>query len=51
VTISVVVLSKKDAADQLKTMLKPMDAFVDNATTADDVQAAFIHVVAGGLHE
>jgi hypothetical protein len=51
VTISVVVLSKKDAADKLQAMLKPMAAFVDNATTADDVQAAFIHVVAGGLHE
>ncbi|GGM24949.1 hypothetical protein GCM10007977_027640 [Dactylosporangium sucinum] len=51
VTISVVVLNKKDAADALKNSLKPMDAYVDNATSADDVQAAFIHVVAGGLHE
>ncbi|GAA2608937.1 hypothetical protein GCM10010399_44710 [Dactylosporangium fulvum] len=51
VTISVVVLSKKDAADRLKNSLKPMDAYVDNAVNADDVQAAFIHVVAGGLHE
>ncbi|MET7399406.1 substrate-binding domain-containing protein [Dactylosporangium sp. NPDC005572] len=51
VTISVVVLNKKDAADALKASLKPMDAYVDNATSSDDVQAAFIHVVAGGLHE
>jgi hypothetical protein len=51
VTISVVVLSKKDAADRLKTALQPMGAYVDNAVSSDDVQAAFIHVVAGGLHE
>ena len=51
VNISVLVLGKKDAADRLKASLKPMDAYVDNAVNADDVQAAFIHVVAGGLHE
>ncbi|GAA3288890.1 hypothetical protein GCM10020218_056080 [Dactylosporangium vinaceum] len=51
VTISVVVLAKKDAADRLKTALQPLGAYVDNASSADDVQAAFIHVVAGGLHE
>ncbi|GAA0726088.1 substrate-binding domain-containing protein [Dactylosporangium roseum] len=51
VTISIAVLGKKDAADRLKESLKPVDVYVDNAVTADDVQAAFIHVVAGGLHE
>jgi hypothetical protein len=52
VTISIVVLGKKDAADKLKTALQqPMGAYVDNAVSADDVQASFIHVVAGGLHE
>ncbi|MGI5185130.1 substrate-binding domain-containing protein [Dactylosporangium sp. CA-152071] len=51
VTVSIVVLGKKDSADRLKTALKPIDAYVDNALNADDVQAAFIHVVAGGLHE
>ncbi|MGI5242842.1 hypothetical protein [Dactylosporangium sp. CA-139066] len=51
ITISVVVLSKKDAADKLKDALKPLGAYVDNAVSVDDVQAAFIHVVAGGLHE
>ncbi|HTJ38008.1 MAG TPA: substrate-binding domain-containing protein [Dactylosporangium sp.] len=51
VTISVVVLGKKDAADKLKTAMQPLGAYVDNAVSADDVQAAFIHVVAGGLHE
>jgi hypothetical protein len=51
VTISVVVLSKKDAADKLKDAMKPLGAYVDNAVSVDDVQAAFIHVVAGGLHE
>ncbi|WP_433076307.1 substrate-binding domain-containing protein [Dactylosporangium sp. CA-052675] len=51
VTISVVVLGKKDAADRLKAALQPLGAYVDNAQQVDDVQAAFIHVVAGGLHE
>ncbi|WP_432825326.1 substrate-binding domain-containing protein [Dactylosporangium sp. CA-092794] len=51
ITISVVVLGRKDAADRLKTALQPMGAYVDNAVSADDVQASFIHVVAGGLHE
>ncbi|MFI5910560.1 substrate-binding domain-containing protein [Dactylosporangium sp. NPDC051541] len=51
VTISVVVLAKKDAADRLKSALQPLGAYVDNASSSDDVQAAFIHVVAGGLHE
>jgi hypothetical protein len=51
VTISVVVLGKKDAADKLKDAMKPLGAYVDNVVSADDVQAAFIHVVAGGLHE
>ncbi|MET7421439.1 substrate-binding domain-containing protein [Dactylosporangium sp. NPDC005555] len=51
VSVSIVVLGKKDSADRLKTALKPIDAYVDNALTTDDVQAAFIHVVAGGLHE
>jgi hypothetical protein len=31
--------------------MKPLGAYVDNVVSADDVQAAFIHVVAGGLHE
>jgi hypothetical protein len=51
VKVSIVVLGKKDAADRLKTALKPIDAYVDTALTTEDVQAAFIHVVAGGLHE
>jgi hypothetical protein len=51
VTVSVVVLGKKDAADKLKDAMKPVGAYVDNAVSVDDVQAAFIHVVAGGLHE
>ncbi|MEU7874004.1 hypothetical protein [Dactylosporangium sp. NPDC049140] len=51
VTISVVVLGKKDAADRLKAALQPLGAYVDYAQTVDDVQAAFIHVMAGGLHE
>ncbi|WP_433204808.1 substrate-binding domain-containing protein [Dactylosporangium sp. CS-047395] len=53
VTISIVVLGKKDAADRLKTALSTLGAgtYVDNAQSGEDVQAAFIHVVAGGLHE
>ncbi|MEV0128834.1 substrate-binding domain-containing protein [Dactylosporangium sp. NPDC050688] len=51
VKVSIVVLGKKDSADRLKEALKPVDAYVDNALQTSDVQAAFIHVVAGGLHE
>jgi hypothetical protein len=51
VKVSVVVLGRKDSADRLKDALKPVDAYVDNALQTSDVQAAFIHVVAGGLHE
>lgn len=51
VKVSVVVLGKKESADRLKNALKPIDAYVDNALQTNDVQAAFIHVVAGGLHE
>jgi hypothetical protein len=51
VKVSIVVLGKKESADRLKEALKPVDAYVDNALQTSDVQAAFIHVVAGGLHE
>lgn len=51
VKVSVVVLGKKESVDRLKEALKPVDAYVDNALQTSDVQAAFIHVVAGGLHE
>ena len=51
VTLSMVVLGQKAAADRLKTSLKPVDAYVGNAVGAADVQAVFIHVVAGGLHD
>ncbi|MEV8513567.1 substrate-binding domain-containing protein [Dactylosporangium sp. NPDC051484] len=52
VTLSVMVLGKKDAAQRLKAALQqPLGAYVDDALSADDVQAAFLHVVAGGLHE
>ncbi|GAB3851114.1 substrate-binding domain-containing protein [Dactylosporangium cerinum] len=51
VKVSIVVLGKKESADKLKEALKPIDAYVDNAMQTSDVQAAFIHVVAGGLHE
>ncbi len=51
VKVSVVVLGRKDSADRLKEALKPVDAYVHNALQTSDVQAAFIHVVAGGLHE
>ncbi|MER7008528.1 substrate-binding domain-containing protein [Dactylosporangium sp. NPDC000555] len=52
VTLSVMVLGKKEAAQRLKAALQqPLGAYVDNALSADDVQAAFLHVVAGGLHE
>jgi hypothetical protein len=50
VHLSVVVLGQPAAAERLNAALKPLDAYVDQAVGADDIQAAFIHVVAGGLH-
>jgi len=51
VRLSVVVLGSKEVADRLGNPLKPLDAYVGTATDASDIEADFIHVVAGGLHE
>jgi hypothetical protein len=51
VHLSVVVLGEKAAADRLKAPLKPVDAYVGNAGQVSDIEAAFIHVLAGGLHD
>ena len=40
VKVSLVVLGKKDAADRLKASMQPLGAYVDNAVSADDVEAA-----------
>jgi hypothetical protein len=51
VHLSVVVLGGKTAADRLKTPLNAVEAYVGTATDAKDIEADFIHVVAGGLHD
>jgi hypothetical protein len=51
VHLSIVLLGPHAGADKLTESLKVVDAYVETATGADDVQADFIHVLAGGLHE
>jgi hypothetical protein len=50
VQLSVVVFGVPDEAERLEKALEPVDGYVDDAATAQDVAAAFIHQAAGGLH-
>jgi len=50
VELSIVVLNQPASADRLKTPLQPLDVYVDSVKGQEDIQATFIHVVAGGLH-
>jgi hypothetical protein len=49
VTVTVIVLRNEGLATSLGDALRPIGAYVHNATTADDFEAAFIHVLAGKL--
>ncbi len=51
VHLSIVLLGGEESGKALQDPLKPIDAYVGSASGADDVEADFIHVVAGGLHE
>jgi hypothetical protein len=50
VHLSVVLLGNETGEKPLGDALKAVDAYVGSASGADDIEADFIHVVAGGLH-
>jgi Bacterial extracellular solute-binding protein/von Willebrand factor type A domain len=51
VYLSVVAFGQEQEAKILEEALKPVDGYVDAATTVDEVGAAFLHVAAGGIHD
>jgi hypothetical protein len=51
IQLSVVAFGQKEEANLLKRALEPVDGYVAELSTADDVAAAFIHVAAGLLHD
>ncbi len=50
VHLSIVLLGNSAGAKPLQEALKPVQGYVGSASGADDIEADFIHVVAGGLH-
>jgi hypothetical protein len=50
VHLSVVLLTNNAGAAPLQLALNPVQGYVGSASGADDIEADFIHVVAGGLH-
>jgi hypothetical protein len=50
VALSVITFGQASDAKVIENATKPVDGYVDNLTTADEVAAVFIHVAAGGLH-
>jgi hypothetical protein len=50
VHLSIVLLGNDAGAASLQQALKPLQGYVGSASGADDIEADFIHVVAGGLH-
>ncbi|HET6532425.1 MAG TPA: VWA domain-containing protein [Actinoplanes sp.] len=50
VMLSVITFGTASDAKVIENATKPVDGYVDNLSTADEVAAVFIHVAAGGLH-
>jgi hypothetical protein len=50
VHLSIVLLTNNAGAPGLQQALNPVQGYVGSASGADDIEADFIHVVAGGLH-
>jgi Bacterial extracellular solute-binding protein/von Willebrand factor type A domain len=50
VHLSVVAFGRKEEANLLSRAIEPVDGYVDDVSTAEEVSAVFIHVAAGGLH-
>jgi hypothetical protein len=51
VQLSVVAFAQKEEAKLLERAVEPVDGYVAELSTAQDVAAAFIHVAAGGVHD
>ncbi len=50
VKLSVVVFGQRPETERLAKALEPVRAYVQSLETAQDVEAMFVHVAAGGLH-
>lgn len=50
VQLSVVAFGQRKEAKQLSGAVKPVDGYVEELSTAEQVTAVFIHTAAGGLH-
>jgi len=50
VQLSVVAFGQRPEAEALAKALKPVKAYVQSLDTAQDVEAVFVHIAAGGLH-
>jgi hypothetical protein len=50
VHLSVVAFGQKEEAKLLSSAVKPVDGYVEELSTAEQVAAMFIHTAAGGLH-
>jgi hypothetical protein len=50
VQLTVVTFGQLPDADGLRDAIKPVNGYLDPLRTPEDVEAAFIHVTAGGLH-
>lgn len=50
VQLSVITFGKPSDAEVIGKAVEPVQGYVDNLTTANEVAAVFIHVAAGGLH-
>jgi von Willebrand factor type A domain len=50
VQLSVVLFGEQRQADELSKALEPVQAYVESLTTANQVEAMFIHLATGGLH-
>jgi hypothetical protein len=50
VELTVVAFGGRREAEELAAVLKPVGGYVDALVRADQVDAAFIHAAAGGLH-
>jgi hypothetical protein len=51
VQLTVVAFGQRPEAKLLSDAVKPVNGYVDQIATAEEVSAAFIHVAAGGLHD
>jgi hypothetical protein len=49
--VTVVAFGGLPDAAALEGAIEPVDGYLDQLRTADQVKAAFIHAAAGGVHE